>query len=814
MALVGTGTPSSLEIDHLELDALGGTLRVDGLVSWRPDVRWELAFEGDGLEPNVLLSDTSLYDTRLSAQGRTTGELVSGLLTASVDIDTLAGPIRGDTVAGVAVATVVGTAQEYHARVDAELARVHEPVIGGSLLFVGRGTTESVEIDSLEIDALDGAFRAEGRLAWSPHLRWSVSFDAEDLHVGRIAPDTTLRDTRVGVEGSTTGERFSDRVSATMTIDTLAGEIRGEAIHGSAAAAVDLPLGAAGIRLGEANVSVDRLDVSWRQGRLEASGVVADTVDLSVGLSLPDLSMASPGTVGSAEVDLRARGSRAQPRAELTMAARGLAIDTAATAQPLLDSLTVRVSGTPASHEAEVHAGRGGGTVDLGLAGTYADGVWAGAVDRLDLADPEAGSWQLGEPATVAASVDSVRLERTCLAQAPSLACASGLWHAGGTSSGEIVLEELTGHRLAELLPPGWSIDGRLGARASGTLEPDGTLRGDGRVDLGSGTIELGRGVVRRRLTYSDVGLEAAIDEEGARLSMATELFDESGALAVLTEIVVALPGYDNVRDPISEQALSGFVRSSVPDLGAFQYAIPDLEPVEGSVEVDVTLAGTLAEVEVEGDVRLRGGAVDVPRAGLQLRDIEVAARGRGADGIELDASARSDTGTLRVSGRAPVGPTESEPARIEVIGTRVRALGLPDASVWISPNLEVIAWPDGLRVSGEVTVPEARIELTELPATVVQASDDVVFVDDTTTIRLARALAYSVRLTLGDSVTFHWRRGATRPMDRNSRWSADDSSSPEDHRTIPVSTFVRRAPHRTVPWPASRFAARWMIPR
>ena len=82
-----------------------------------------------------------------------------------------------------------------------------------------------------------------------------------------------------------------------------------------------------------------------------------------------------------------------------------------------------------------------------------------------------------------------------------------------------------------------------------------------------------------------------------ARLSMATELFDESRALAVLTEIVVALPGYDNVRDPVSEQALSGFVRSSVPDLGAFRYAIPDLEPVGGSVEVDVTLAGTLAEV-------------------------------------------------------------------------------------------------------------------------------------------------------------------------------------------------------------------------
>ena len=407
------------------------------------------------------------------------------------------------------------------------------------------------------------------------------------------------------------------------------------------------------------------------------------------------------------------------------------------------------------AHDSELLAGRGGGTLGLTASGSYDDRAWSGSVDRVELSDPEIGSWELAEGVRLSVSEDSVTLDRLCLVQEPSRACVSGLWRATGTSSAEIVLEELTGRRLAELLPANWMISGQLGARASGTLESDGSLTADGFVDLGSGAIELGRGVSGRRLTYTDLGLEGAVDEAGARLSVATELFDESGQRAVSAEVELALPEYRNVRDTVALQPLTGSIRADVPDLAAFRYAFPDVEPIAGRVDVELSLAGTMTEAEVQGEARVDEGAINVPRAGIQLRDIGVVARGRGADGIELDASVRSGGGTLEIVGRAPVGPTEEGPARVEVSGTRVHALGLSDASAWISPDLELAAWPDGLRATGEVLVPVARIELTEIPATALRASDDVIFVDDTAAVRLARTLEYSMRVTLGDSITF-----------------------------------------------------------
>jgi translocation and assembly module TamB len=753
--LAGTGTPESMEIDRLEIDALEGSLGLDGRLSWRPEVRWDLALRGDEIQPEMLFADTARYEGRFLVRGSTAGAIASDRIGGSLTLDTLAGTVRGDSVRGSAIANVTGTVESYRARVDAELVSADAPELGGALAFAGAGTPRSLEVDSLEVAALNGALRVRGRIAWSPEVTWDAGIEVDDLQLGLILPDTALRDTRLDVRGGTGGVYAADRLSAAVTVDTLRGRIRGEGVDGSMVAALDLPFGPEGPHVEEIRAELDRMALTWQESRLEASGVIEDTVALSLSLSVPDLSLVSPEVRGRAEVDFRARGPREEPRTELTATALSVALDSAAGTPPLIDSVTVALQGTPQSHQAEIRAGRAGGILDAGFEGAYADRAWSGEVLRFEFSEPEIGGWRLVERVELSASEDSVGVEGFCILQEPSRACASVLWRRTGTSSAEIVLEELTGRRLVELLPLGWTIDGRLGARAVGTLEPDGALRADGNVDLGSGTIELGRGAGARSLRYTDLSLEGVVDEAGARVSLATELFDESGAPAASADVEVTLPEYRNVRDSISAQPLRGFVRAAVPDIAVFRYALPDLEPVGGRLEADLALAGVVAEAEVEGEVRVEEGAVDLPQAGLQLRDIEVLARGRGEDGIELDASVSSGTGTLSVEGRAPVGPTEAEPARIQVSGTRVQALNLPDATLWLSPDLELAAWPEGLRLTGQVTVPVARIELTDIPATALRASDDVIFVDDTASLRLGRALRYSVRLVLGDSITF-----------------------------------------------------------
>jgi translocation and assembly module TamB len=77
----------------------------------------------------------------------------------------------------------------------------------------------------------------------------------------------------------------------------------------------------------------------------------------------------------------------------------------------------------------------------------------------------------------------------------------------------------------------------------------------------------------------------------------------------------------------------------------------------------------------------------------------------------------------------------------------RVRAL--------ITPNLEVTLAGDTLGISGQVELPVARIELSELPEVAIRPSDDVVVVENTGRPRSERPIFADLRVVLGDDVSF-----------------------------------------------------------
>ena len=75
---------------------------------------------------------------------------------------------------------------------------------------------------------------------------------------------------------------------------------------------------------------------------------------------------------------------------------------------------------------------------------------------------------------------------------------------------------------------------------------------------------------------------------------------------------------------------------------------------------------------------------------------------------------------------------------------------------MWVSPDLQVSALSDRVDVSGQVGVPRARVELTELSASAVPPSKDVVFLDDSASANPRGPAIYTnVRIVLGDSVSF-----------------------------------------------------------
>jgi translocation and assembly module TamB len=182
----------------------------------------------------------------------------------------------------------------------------------------------------------------------------------------------------------------------------------------------------------------------------------------------------------------------------------------------------------------------------------------------------------------------------------------------------------------------------------------------------------------------------------------------------------------------------------------------PELSQVGGTLDVGLTIAGTIANPEVDGRAAWQGGRVAVPAWGLVVEGIEATATSDDGRSLTFDATGHAGDGELRLTGTTALDPQAGWPTRLNLRGESVQAVQLPNAQVYVTPNLDiVVALPD-LRVTGTVHVPRAALELSELPAQAVVPSPDVVLHgvavgDEVRPLRLQA----DIELTLGEDVRY-----------------------------------------------------------
>jgi translocation and assembly module TamB len=136
---------------------------------------------------------------------------------------------------------------------------------------------------------------------------------------------------------------------------------------------------------------------------------------------------------------------------------------------------------------------------------------------------------------------------------------------------------------------------------------------------------------------------------------------------------------------------------------------------------------------------------------------VQLTAAGDEAGTLSVDGRLRSGPGELSVRGTSPVRPTAAKPGRFRIEGDSVEAMNAGGIRVLASPRLDCAVAADSVDVQGEVQVPYARAELSDVPQSAVPPTDDVVFTDADsaagTTPR--QRVTGRVRLVLGDSVSF-----------------------------------------------------------
>lgn len=730
-----------MEADSLLLDVRLRDLIVDGRLTVR-------RLLGEGVALTVAADDASGGDADPDDQAGLDIPVELTVDTARLEEVTLSLP--NDIRVEKGELGLSGTPEEYSLSATGRL-RVSE---GHEAAFeiAANGSLERLRIQNARA-RLDGStLSLAGELGWRPTVSWDLRARAAGVDPSVLLNSLGSADEWAGeltLDTHVVGHLTQAGPVGRLVVDTLRGTLRDRRVAGGGSVAVD-----------SSRISVPRLALTWGGASLRASGAVEDDLQLDFRVHVPDMALIVPGASGEFRASGILAGTRAAPRIDSELSARGVAyaaqrarsisgdvvidfsgsdtLDLRLEAAQLdvmgrsVDSLTLSIEGSRGRHSLTLTASRDRVAAELEAKGGLAGSAWSGALERLRLANPALGEWRLSErPPYVSLAPDSVVLGDTlCLTSRDSRLCAAGAWTRGAGSRGSLTIDDLPLALAEPLLPDGWSLSGPLTGRILLSAPVDGPLHVEATLAPGPGEIVYLLRGIPRTLAY-DEGLVELRGDAGSlngrlRLGLREPQGDSVGRVTARFRVPDLTAGLSAVRD----EPVQARVKARLHNLYPLDQLVERVDNLRGDLAIDLFLRGTVESPTVLGEARWLGGKASVPALGVELDEIAMTATGEEGGRVVIEGEARSGEGRVKISGDSPSRPSEEVPSRLTLEGDRFLAMGTERARVLVSPKIKLEF--DGRRVlvEGDVDVPEARVRLREVSESAVPVSDDVVFVD------------------------------------------------------------------------------------
>ncbi|MFA7387097.1 MAG: translocation/assembly module TamB domain-containing protein [Thiohalobacteraceae bacterium] len=654
-----------------------------------------------------------------------------------------------------------GRLEDYRLSLSARLEGPGIPAaeIAGS----GRGDAERLQIEQIGIQTLDGTVQATGTLGWAPALAWDLEIAAHDIDPGRHWPDWPGR-----ISAQLRGEGVLDgALRAAAHIDQLAGELRGYPVGGQGS-----------VRWQDERLQVEALQLSSGDARLEVDGSLADRWDIDWTLSAPELQHLAPHLAGTLNAAGRLVGARETPRLQLEATLKDFALDQARLAALQLnadaglepgaalrlsargqdlrlaersfDTLRLDLTGQREQHLLDLLLQGADHELQLLARGGWDGESWTGRLEHADWRLPETGAWYLDEAVALRLGADTGNLENACWRQEATRLC--GAYDYGPEAQRvEARLTEWPLANLHDALPPDLQIrGGSLTAQLDAELPTQGVARAEAQLQLTPGSLTWQESGQPVETGFGGADGSLRLDAEGARAELQLRL-SGNDQLA----LQAWLPEYRPGVAP-SAQPLRGSLQGEVRDFSLLDALMAALDEPSGVLRLDATLDGTLAAPEMRGALQLSEGRAFVGPAGVQVEEVQLEVRGDPIAGrLELQGSARSGPGRIELEGSLAEFRSPQLSGELQIAGERFEAVNLPEARVLVTPTLQASVRAGAVEVSGEVHIPEARIEPRDLSGAVTPSSDVVLVQEEEAPAPPGWTLSSRVRVSLGEAVHF-----------------------------------------------------------
>lgn len=299
-------------------------------------------------------------------------------------------------------------------------------------------------------------------------------------------------------------------------------------------------------------------------------------------------------------------------------------------------------------------------------------------------------------------------------------------------------------------VPPALSVSGLLSGGLAAELLPGGTfdVSGNAVVDggvltweeQGTVTVALRSGELNWRWRKKALVLDLAL------------VLAEDGQIA--GSFSIPLPAVWPVRNPPAG-ALWGEVEGTFRERGLLGTLLPGLlRESHGDLTLDLALGGTWQSPQFSGDLSLTGAGAYLPRAGVELRDLNLKAEFAGDRLRILSLEVFSGGGSLKGEGELLLDDWQIAEFHGTLGGERFLVVNLPELQLVVSPALTVSGTAKKVKIRGEIRVPELLVRGRQSQAPLQQHAD-VLLVDATAEKYREKPLELDleVRVVLGDRV-------------------------------------------------------------
>ena len=785
--LYGVGSMTGVQIDSVFLELLEGQAVAEGAVTWWPGIMWDLSVEVDEVQLASLLPDPEEWPGQLSLRGSATGGIEDGELELQAAIDTVYGVVRDERLRGRLDIRLLGE------EIELPAARLS----WGPARVTASGTAS--EVLDLEFDAIvpdlglvmpgaAGSLTANGRATGprdTPRLRGSVRANNlvwdDEMSASSVTGDLDL---------DLAGPLQADLVALSLVVAEQELDSAHVVLSGSRERH-ELELMAAGPGLTIDIAAAGGLDAADRW-----SGVV-DTVHLSAD-SIGTWELTAPAALTLGPGAAAGPGSGAGSSDEFGVQFEQICVESAPAARVCAEGAiggdVTRLSATVdslrverfASFMPEGYAGLAG--VDAAIdVERDAGGALTGTIDvrttEGSVTLPFGRDQDSGEKST------TLHFEPIVLAVSSSDEGSSGqldllvtdsvgtrLLRVDGELDSPFALHEPSDFATLDEQPfsarlelavddlelfsasvlPRWNAWGSFHASAQLEVDADGRLVGT--LSAATDSMRL-QNTVREhawRLELDPARVDARVGPDGLTGELELEVIAIGEGPLMQASGQIRMPQLTSFDVNLEEQPVDASLSVRAGDMYFIEAFLPEITEASGSFELESQIGGTLAELTVDGQANLADGSALIPILGLELTDIQFAATGRPAGGIDLEGQVRSGEGMLTLSGRSERYPTPDTPTRMAIRGERFQIMDAPEISLVAEPALDLAFDGSKLSVTGEVQIPRARLGIPDVPETAVTSSKDVVFVGDTLTERdYPVPIEADITVTLGSDVFF-----------------------------------------------------------